>query len=61
MWKFWPTSDVNLIGDALDTWQKPNLHPPYFEGTNNDFLRKATNINVPRFYGQEKWVSGLSK
>ena len=39
----------NLIGDALDTWRKTNS-ARYFEGTNSDFLRKATDINVPCFY-----------
>ena len=50
----------NLIDDALDTWQKTKL-APYFEGTNNDFLRKVTDINAPCFRGQQNWTLGLSK
>lgn len=40
----------NLIDNARNTCPK-SKPAPYFKGTNNEFLRKATDINAsPRFY-----------
>lgn len=37
---------------ALDTGQKTEL-APYYDGTNNDFLRKLTDVNALCFHGQQ--------
>ena len=54
------TNFKNIIGDALDTWQKTEL-APYFEVGNKLFLRKTTDINVFCFHGQQNKVFELSK
>ena len=49
-----------MINDALYILPKTEL-APYFEGTDNDCLRKVTDINPPRFHGQQNWAFCLSK
>ena len=50
----------NLIGDTLDIWQKTE-HAHYFEGVDNEFLKKTSDINTPRFHGQHNLAFRLSK
>ena len=45
----------------LLTLDKSRICTLDFEGTNNDFLRKAADINAHGFYEQQNWTFVLFK